>query len=42
MELGVDGNRVSTISYGEERPIDFRRTEDAFAKNRRAEFVVEQ
>ena len=40
--LGVDSGRLSTISYGEERPIDIRSTEDAWAKNRRAEFAVSQ
>jgi peptidoglycan-associated lipoprotein len=38
--LGVDSGRLTTISYGEERPIDIRETEDAWAKNRRAEFQV--
>lgn len=40
--LGVDSGRLSTISYGEERPVDIRETEDAWAKNRRAEFAVSQ
>ncbi|OGP34773.1 MAG: peptidoglycan-associated lipoprotein [Deltaproteobacteria bacterium GWC2_65_14] len=38
--LGIAGNRLSTISYGEERPHDPGHTEDAWAKNRRAVFVV--
>ncbi len=38
--LGVSGARVSTISYGEERPVDPGHGEDAWARNRRAEFVV--
>lgn len=38
--LGVDAGRISTISYGEERPVDPAHTEEAWAKNRRAEFVV--
>jgi peptidoglycan-associated lipoprotein len=35
--LGVQGNRVDTVSYGEEKPVDDRHTEDAWAANRRAE-----
>jgi peptidoglycan-associated lipoprotein len=38
--LGLSGDRISSISYGEERPIDPRSTEDAWAKNRRAEFTL--
>ena len=38
MNLGVSGDRIITISYGEEDPEDPRSTEDAWAKNRRAEF----
>jgi peptidoglycan-associated lipoprotein len=33
---------MATISYGEERPIAKGTTEEAWAKNRRAHFVVEQ
>jgi peptidoglycan-associated lipoprotein len=42
MDLGVDVSRLSTISYGEERPIDTQQTESAWAKNRRAHFVIEE
>jgi peptidoglycan-associated lipoprotein len=38
---GVEAGRVSIISYGEERPVDPRHTEDAWTKNRRAHFVVQ-
>ncbi len=38
--LGVDPDRLSIISYGEERPLDGASTEEAWAKNRRAEFRV--
>jgi peptidoglycan-associated lipoprotein len=41
VNLGIDENRFMTISYGEERPLDPRHTEEAWAKNRRAHFVVE-
>lgn len=38
--LGLDPGQTSIISYGEERPADSGRTENAWAKNRRAEFKV--
>lgn len=38
--LGVAAGRMSVISYGKERPVDAGHTEDAWAKNRRAEFRV--
>lgn len=37
--LGVDSNRMTIISYGEEKPLAMGDTEDAYAKNRRANFV---
>jgi peptidoglycan-associated lipoprotein len=40
MTLGVDGNRIRTVSYGEERPFDPGHTEGAWAKNRRAHLVI--
>lgn len=36
--LGVDADRLSIISYGEERPLEEGSSEEAWAKNRRAEF----
>lgn len=39
-QLGVEGARLSTISYGEEKPVAQGHTEDAWSKNRRAEFVL--
>lgn len=36
---GVDASRVSTISYGEERPLVQGTSESARGQNRRAEFV---
>ncbi|MGQ0722264.1 MAG: peptidoglycan-associated lipoprotein Pal [Candidatus Eiseniibacteriota bacterium] len=39
--LGVDGSRFTTISYGEERPLDTAQTEAAWSKNRRCQFRVE-
>lgn len=38
--LGVDGSRLSTVSYGKERPVNPDHNEQAWAQNRRAEFVV--
>lgn len=40
MELGVPENRISIISYGKERPMEYGQNEGAWAKNRRDEFVV--
>ena len=37
--LGVDGARVQTVSYGEERPVDAGHDENAWVKNRRADFA---
>lgn len=38
--LGIDAARLTTISYGEEVPLDPRRNEEAWARNRRAHFVI--
>ena len=38
--LGVDKSRITTISYGKERPLDPRHNKKAWAKNRRGHFVV--
>jgi len=40
VSLGIDAARVTTISYGEERPFVEGQTEDAWSQNRRAHFVV--
>jgi peptidoglycan-associated lipoprotein len=40
--LGIDPNRVETVSYGEERPAVLGSNEQAWAQNRRAVFVVDQ
>ena len=39
VQLGVNGDRISTISYGKERPLDPGNNEAAWAKNRRAHFL---
>lgn len=38
--LGIDANRISTVSYGKERPLDKGHDEAAWAMNRRAHFVL--
>lgn len=38
--LGIASSRISTISYGKERPIAFGHEEDSWSKNRRANFVI--
>ncbi len=38
--MGVPAERLSMISYGEEKPIDPGHDEAAWAKNRRDDFVV--
>jgi len=40
MNLGIDKNRIKTISYGEEMPLDKGHNEEAWAKNRRDHFLV--
>lgn len=40
ISLGIEPSRISTISYGEERPLDPEHHEEAWAKNRRAHFVI--
>lgn len=38
---GVNASRLMTISYGEEQPVDPGHTEAAWARNRRAEFMIQ-
>ncbi len=38
--LGIDANRLSTISFGEERPLDPSKNDVAYTKNRRARLLV--
>jgi len=40
MNLGIDASRLTSNSYGEERPVDPGHDEAAWAKNRRAHFAV--
>ena len=40
VSLGIASARISTISYGKERPLDPGQNEEAWAKNRRAHTVI--
>jgi len=40
VNMGISAGSISTISYGEERPVDPGKNEEAWAKNRRAHFVI--
>ncbi len=40
VDLGIDASRLTTISYGEERPVCTEQTEECWAKNRRDHFVA--
>lgn len=40
IDLGIAASRMSTISYGEECPVDPGHNEEAWAKNRRAHFAI--
>jgi peptidoglycan-associated lipoprotein len=41
VSLGVDANKLKTISYGKSKPVDTSHNEEAWAKNRRDSFVVQ-
>jgi peptidoglycan-associated lipoprotein len=41
IDLGIAESRLTTISYGEERPADPRHNREAWSKNRRDHFVIE-
>ena len=40
-DMGIAPGRLTTISYGEERPLDPEQNEEAWAMNRRDHFVIE-
>jgi len=40
ISLGISPDRISTISYGKERPLDPGHNEEAWAKNRRAHPII--
>jgi len=39
-DLGITENRITTISFGKEHPLVSGDTEEAYAKNRRANFAI--
>jgi peptidoglycan-associated lipoprotein len=41
VDMGIDPARLTTISYGEERPVDPASNPEAWAKNRRDQFIIE-
>jgi len=40
VNLGISGSRLTTVSFGEEKPLDPAANEAAYRKNRRAQFVI--
>ncbi len=40
VDLGIKASRLSTVSYGEEKPLDPGHNENAWKLNRRAHFVI--
>lgn len=38
--FGLDASRFDTNTLGEDRPLDTGQTEEAYARNRRAEFII--
>jgi len=40
VEQGIEPSRIITKSWGEEKPLDLGKTEEAYALNRRAEFFA--
>jgi len=37
---GIESGRITTLSNGEDKPVDLGKTEEAYAKNRRDDFVI--
>lgn len=42
ISLGVGSERMLTVSYGEEQPVDPGHDEEAWAKNRRVHFLIKE
>ena len=40
VDLGIASSRLTTISYGEERPLCMQQNEECWTKNRRGQFIV--
>jgi outer membrane protein OmpA-like peptidoglycan-associated protein len=41
VDKGVDEGRLQSVGFGESRPLDPAKTEEAYAKNRRVDFFIE-
>ncbi len=41
INLGIPGDRMRTLSYGEERPLFLGQDEDSYSLNRRADFIAQ-
>ena len=42
VQKGVNSEKIRTVSYGKERPVDLGHNQDAWSKNRRGEFRIYQ
>lgn len=40
VDMGIEAYRISTVSYGEERPLCTEQTEGCWSNNRRDQFVI--
>ena len=40
VDMGIEAYRISTVSYGEERPLCTEQTEECWSNNRRDQFVI--
>ncbi len=38
--LGISSSRITTVSFGKEKPVGFNHSEEAWGQNRRANFVI--
>jgi peptidoglycan-associated lipoprotein len=38
--IGIDSNRLRTLSYGEEKPLFMGQDEETYSLNRRVDFIV--
>jgi peptidoglycan-associated lipoprotein len=39
-DMGINGDRITTVSFGKERPVASGNSESDYAQNRRANFVI--
>lgn len=37
---GIESGRITTVSFGEDKPVSLEKTEEAYQANRRAEFII--